>query len=446
MDSVTRAHGRIELKIKIPDFVLNLLGRLHTCGYSAYIVGGALRDFLMGAEIQDWDIATNAQAEEIQAVFSELRLFRLKHDTVTVVHEGKSYELTPFRGQGRNSIHNDLSHRDFTINALAWDPIRDRVIDPCDGLEDISHRLIRAVGCPEDRFREDPLRMLRAIRFGAVLGFRVEGRTRRTITHMAPMIREVSRERIRDELIKILMSHRASKGLRWMHGTGLMPQILPELAEGFLKRQNHYHRFTILRHTLETVDAVEPDLLLRVSALFHDIAKPRVRIKQDGTWKFHGHEQAGAEMAQEIMSRLRFENALIKKTKNLIRHHLIGYNPSWTDSAVRRFIQRVGKEDVFNLLKLRKADILAHGRPELEGGLLDELEARVRSQIHEGQVLSRRQLAIDGRKIMELAGLTPGPRIGEIKRHLLEKVLDDPSLNNEADLSEMVREVLDKGI
>jgi poly(A) polymerase/tRNA nucleotidyltransferase (CCA-adding enzyme) len=284
--------------------------------------------------------------------------------------------------------------------------------------------------------------MLRAVRFAAMLGFRLEARTLEAIERMAPQIMNASMERIRDELIKILGTRKPSAGLRLMHRGGLLRQVLPELLEGHLKRQNEYHRFTILRHTLATVDAVEPELLLRVSALFHDVAKPRVRAKKDGRWIFHGHEEASASLTEEIMARLRFDNALISGAAHLIRHHLIGYRQGWSDGAVRRLIRRVGRDAIFDLLRLRKADILAHGRPDIKGHLLDELEERVRGLMREDLALGPGDLAIDGRKVMELTGLEQGPDIGIILRDLLDRVAEDPSLNTEEGLSRIVRALI----
>jgi poly(A) polymerase/tRNA nucleotidyltransferase (CCA-adding enzyme) len=440
-DCIEWQQGRKILRVRIPEFVGYVLGRLYGKGYTAFIVGGALRDIYMGAEVEDWDIATDADSQTIQYLFSDTRLYHLKHDTVTLVFGRKHCEVTSFRGTaGFGSIEQDLEHRDFTINAMAWEPIQGSILDPCEGLKDIKGRLIKAAGRPEDRFQEDPLRMLRAIRFAAVLQFHLEANTRRAITRMAEEIKRVSQERIRDELVKTLMAPGPSRGLRLMHSSGLMEQILPEVAEGSLKHQNDYHRYTVLRHTLETVDAVAPVLLLRVSALFHDVAKPRVRVKRDGRWIFHGHEEAGAEMAEAIMKRLRFDKALIYRVRNLIRHHLIGYRSDWTDGAVRRLIRRVGEDEVFNLLSLRKADILAHGGSDIEGGRLDELESRIRDLIKERLVIRQGELAIDGKVVMKVTGLEQGPEVGHIMKYLLEKVSDNPSLNSEAALIEILKE------
>ena len=430
-------------KIPIPPFVRFVLRRLDQKGYEAFVVGGAVRDACMGREIQDWDVATDADAETIRSVFSDVRSYRLKHDTVSLVHRGVAYEITPFRG-GKNapgSLAGDLAHRDFTINAMAWGANQGDVLDPWGGRADLKARRIRAVGRPEDRFQEDPLRLLRAVRLGSVLAFRVEGATLRAIQSLADRVTCAAPERIRDELVLLLLSRKPSRGLRLLRQTGLMEAILPELAKGHRMHQNEHHRYTILRHVLETVDRVEATRLLRWTALLHDVAKPLVRRKVDGRWRFTGHAEASADLAEHILTRLRTEKALISSVTHLIRHHMIGYDPEWSDRAVRRWIRRVGREFVFPLLAFRKADILAHGTPHLQGRLLDELAARVERILSEPVVTRREHLAVDGRRIMQVTGLGPGPEVGRILEELLERVVDDPQLNTEEVLLEMAGKI-----
>jgi len=425
----------------VPEKVLFILSRLRGAGFRACVVGGAVRDICMGRTVEDWDISTEAAPGEIAGVFSDTQSFRLKHDTVTLVFGKETCEVTPFRdGKGPHGLERDLGRRDFTMNAMAWDPEPARLIDPWRGRGDIRDKVVRAVGRAEDRFREDPLRLLRAVRFAAVFKFRIEEQTFKAVRAMAPEIERVSPERIRDELMGILAAERPSRGFRLMRQSGLLKAVLPELQECHLKRQNDFHRYTVLRHTLECVDLVEPDPMLRVSALLHDVAKPRVRIKKGDRWSFPGHERASAELAGEIMQRLRCDNRFTERVVNLIRHHMIGYGPGWTDGAVRRLIRRVGVEDIFSLLAFRKADIRAHGTKDSKTGPLDELENRIRGLLEQKAVLGRADLAVDGRRVMEVLQLDPGPAVGGVLDCLLERVTDDPSLNREATLVRMMKQ------
>lgn len=402
-------------------------------------MGGAIRDACMGREVQDWDVATNANAGTIRSLFSDVRSFQLKHETVSLVHQGATYEITPFHGEKDTpgSLQEDLAHRDFTINAMAWDADRGDIVDPWEGMHDLKARRVRAVGRPEDRFLEDPLRLLRTVRFAAVLGFEVEEITLRAVRSMAGRILLAAPERIRNELLHLLLSRKPSRGFRLLRQTGLMTVLLPELAEGHRRHQNEHHRYTILRHVLETVDRVEATPLLRWAALLHDVAKPRVRKKVDGRWRFIGHAEESAKLAEQILTRLCVEKTLIARVVHLIRHHMIGYSPEWSDRAVRRWVRRVGPDPVFALLALRRADILAHGNPCLQGRLLDQLENRVRGLLSKPMVNRRADLAVDGRKIMEKTGLDPGPEVGRILEQLMERVVDDPGLNTEETLLEM---------
>jgi len=283
-----------------PDFLSHILRCLAENGHSAYIVGGAVRDVCLQRKITDWDVATSASKKEIGNIFSNTRHFSLKHDTITLIDKEANYEITPYRGgHDQGDLVTDLGHRDFTINAMAYDPVSESLIDPYGGRADLKKKLIRAVGDPKKRFREDRLRLLRAIRLASELNFKIEKKTFNTIPLMDFQLHDVARERTRDEFVKILMSSKPSLGFRLMRRAGLLQTILPELLEGYRKQQNKHHRFTIYGHILETIDMTEPELLIRLTALFHDIAKPRVRKKSQGVWRFIGHEQASADMARE---------------------------------------------------------------------------------------------------------------------------------------------------
>jgi len=421
------------LKPLIPRFVIFILNRLKNAGHQAYIVGGAVRDACLSRGLTDWDVATSAQPEDIEALFRDIRLFTLKQGTVTLVHSGNHFEVTAFRGI-KNHIKDDLAHRDLTINAMAYDAEKDEILDPYGGMKDLARKLIKATGDPEIRFREDPLRLLRAVRLAGELRFGLDMGTQDAITHMAPLLSTVPPERIREELMKILMSPRPSMGFKMMRKTGLLKYFLPELLEGYLKRQNAHHRYTVFRHVMETVDSVTPVPVLRLTALLHDIAKPRVREKIGGKWRFFGHAEASTALSEEIMGRLRFSSNIIKKVTNLIRYHMIDYHSGWSDGAVRRLVRRVGQDQIMDLLDFRKADILAHGLHLQEVNLLTELRERVENLNNSQMVTISRDLAIDGHKVMEILRISPGPEVGNILKRLVETVTDNPELNTEEGL------------
>ena len=403
----------VMIKPSIPKFVTFILERLKNNGHQAFIVGGALRNAFLQLPIIDWDVSTSARPQEIKSIFHDIKHFALKHGTVTLVHSEDHFEVTTFRGKD-SSLEEDLARRDFTINAMAFDPGKDEIIDPFGALRDINEKMIRAVENPHDRFQEDPLRLLRAVRLATQFGFRIEEKTMETLTRMSHLLHKVTPERIREELIKILMSPKPSMGFNLMRKTGLLKQFLPELLEGYRKRQNAHHRYTIYKHIMETVDRVEPVMLLRLTALFHDIAKPRVREKREGKWRFLRHEAVSADLAAEILDRLRFSNHMISKVANIVRNHMIDYGSQWSNAAIRRLIRRVGPENIMDLIQLRRADSVAHGLDSQEGLLLNELEERIEDQMKGSVPTKTRDLAINGHTIMGILGLSPGPEVGSI--------------------------------
>jgi tRNA nucleotidyltransferase (CCA-adding enzyme) len=427
---------------KIPCIVLDISQRLITNGYQAFIVGGALRDSLRGCEAKDWDVATDATPERIHDLFSEMRRFDLKHGTVTLVSRRRHLEVTTFRGTGGYgvSIEGDLSHRDFTFNAMAYDITGKRIIDPFGGKEDMKKKLVRAVLNPIDRLNEDPLRMMRAIRFSLELGYSIEPETLMTISSMAQAIDAVATERIRDELLRILLVSKPSAGFNLMRKTDLLRRILPELLEGYRKRQNDYHKYSIYRHVMETVDSIEREPILRLSALFHDIAKPRVRRKVKGRWRFLGHAEASAELAREIMIRLRFSNEWVDRVTHLVAGHMFDYKQELSDRAVRRFIKRVGVGNIDDLMKLRRADDLAHGWGRGFESQIDGFRDRTNAQIKKSYAFTVFDLAVNGHDVMNIMGLQPGPRVGKILNHLLELVIDKPEYNQKDMLIEILED------
>ncbi len=425
---------------EIPPFVRFILERLEKAGYKGYIVGGAVRDICRGKPVKDWDVATAASPEVIRGIFQEQRQFSLKHDTVSLVSDGRPFEITTFRREGVD-INGDLRCRDFTINAMAFDAENGAIIDPCGGQRDLVKHVLRASGNPRDRFREDPLRLLRAVRFAAETGFYIERNTLTAMEDLSIGLRSAAQERIRDELNRILVSARPSTSFNLMIRTGLLKGFLPELLEGRFKRQNSYHRHTILKHTLATVDSISPDLDLRAAALLHDIAKPRVRRKIEGEWRFYGHEKASALLAGEILARLRFKGAMISKVIRLIRHHLILYDASWSNGAIRRLIGKVGDPLIWDLFALREADLSTHTACEQQMGMLTELRHRVGVQLNSKTVVQKKDLAMDGFAIMAETGLAPGPVVGKVLKELHEKILDHPEWNNREALIALLRQI-----
>jgi putative nucleotidyltransferase with HDIG domain len=436
--------------MEIPDLVRDILHRLRSSGYEAYIVGGAVRDLLMGRPVVDWDIATSASPNEITTLFHDMNSFSLKHETVTLVSGEGNVEVSAFRTErlGGGGIEGDLSHRDFTMNAMAFHTAGGRILDPFGGRRDIGARLVRAVGDPGDRFREDPLRILRGVRFATELGFRIDSATRKTAESMACMLGSTAKERVRDELMKVLVSPKPSTGILLMKRMGLLAIILPELLEGVGMRQNpEFHRFTVFRHTMEALDRVEPDPLLRLTALLHDIGKPRVREKIAGKIRFYGHDKAGAGLAREIMERLRFGNDTIDRVTHLIIHHMrdLDYSEEWSDGALRRFIRKVGEENIPLFLSFREADLLAHGVVDRKLGLFSEFRERMQSLLATPFPKSKPELAVDGRKVMEILDLSPGPQVGRVLDALMEKVTDDPGLNTKESLASILQSMKKTG-
>lgn len=426
---------------KIPDIVRMISERLIKSGYQAFIVGGAIRDSLLGCQINDWDVATNATPNIIRGLFPELTSFTLKHGTVTLVSQGRHFELTTFRGIDgfSSSIDEDLAHRDFTFNAIAYDINAKRIIDPFGGQRDIEEKLVRAVLNPSQRFQEDPLRIMRAIRFSLELGYSIEPETLIAIQSMAQTIDMVAKERIRDELLKILMVKKPSIGFNMMRKLDLLKRILPELVEGYRKRQNNYHKYTIYRHTMETLDAINDDPILRLSALFHDIAKPRVREKINGKWRFFGHATLSAELTKEIMVRLKFSNEWINRVTHLIAHHMFDYKQELSDKAVRQFIKRIGADNVGCLIALRRADEIAHGWGRDSEKDIEAFSNRIDSQIKKLYPLTISCLAVNGHDIMNALNVKPGPRIGQILNQLLAIVIEKPEFNTKDKLIEIMK-------
>jgi putative nucleotidyltransferase with HDIG domain len=435
----------------VPDEVTRVTNTLREAGFESYLVGGCVRDLVLGNEPKDWDVTTNAHPDQVQALFPET-YYNNAFGTVGVVHETtenprlKVVEVTPYRKEGAYSdnrrpdtvefgvsLEEDLARRDFTINAIAYDPFKGHSVDPYKGHADLTARVLRAVGNPGERFREDALRMMRAIRLGAELGFAIEQETFVALTENAHLLKNISKERIRDEFVKTLMSSRPMEALLHMKHTGLLEYVLPDLLRGVGVDQNQAHSYTVIEHNLRTLqhsaDKNWP-LDVRLSALLHDIGKPESRRKHPvtGDWTFYGHEVVGSRVTRKILQDLRFSQEIVEKVVKMVRWHMFFSDPDKiTLSAVRRMIANVGQENIWDLLNLRICDRIGTGRPKEQPFRFRKYKSMVEEALRDP--ISVGMLRVDGAKVMEVTRETPGPRIGSILHALLEEVLDDPTKN-----------------
>jgi len=434
----------------IPPPVHELMAVLWRAGHSAYVVGGSLRDVLLGREPFDWDLTTDARPDQILTLFPEA-VYENAFGTVVVRHAGRLYEVTTFRTdhdytdfrrphrvEFGDSVEVDLARRDFTANAVAWGARAGEppeLVDPHGGRDDIAARTLRAVGDPKARFEEDALRMVRAVRLAATLGFTIEPATLAGIEASADLVRYLSGERIQIELSKLLAAEQPSIGLRLLADTGLLERISPDLARQRGVPQNKAPGEDLWDHTLRSVDAAHVDRpVVRLAALLHDIGKPATY--SDG--HFLHHDVVGAELAATLLDQLRFPRAVRERVVHLVRQHMFSYEPEWSDTAVRRFIRKIGTEAIDDLFTLREADNLGSGLAADAGGL-DILRARVTAELEGELVLDRSKLEIDGRDLIEELGLRQGPQLGRILDELLEKVIVDPALNDRATLLLLAR-------
>ena len=446
----------------VPTDVMAVLRTLRGASRQAWLAGGAVRDILCGVAAQDFDVATDALPEQVVRLFPRVVPTGMQHGTVTVLSGEHKVEVTTFRGEGRYldgrrpssvtflaDIEADLARRDFTVNAIAWDPIAGVLRDPFSGVEDLKRRRLRAVGDPLTRFREDGLRPLRAVRFASTLRLALDPPTRLAIPQALDVFARVAIERVRDELIKLLVRGAPpSRGLRLLLRSGLLALILPELLESVNFAQNRYHRWDVWRHTLRCVDAAPPDLVVRLAALLHDVAKPRSAAPKEGAPgenTFYDHEKLGARLATDILQRLKFPRRETERVALLVAEHNWHYLPEWNDATVRRVLARIGPEELPALWKLRRADLNARGRL-VEEGLANQAAAETRFQreIDRASALKVTDLAIGGADVMRELRTGPGPQVGEVLAHLLERVLDDPDLNTREKLIRLLPEVVGK--
>lgn len=447
-------------KLTIPEEVLKVAEGLESAGFEAYLVGGCVRDLIIGRTPKDWDITTNATPEKIQEIFPET-FYENVYGTVGVVGESedptlKIIEVTPYRKEGEYSdarrpdtvefgvsLEEDLKRRDFTVNAIAYRPKTGELVDQHGGHEDIKKRLIRAVGEPEVRFQEDALRMMRGVRLSAELGFAIEQKTAEAIHKKSEQLGKISKERIRDELIRIIETKEPMQALFVAQKLGLLKHISPSLELGIGIDQNQAHSYDVFEHLLRALQHAadkEWPFIVRLSALFHDVGKPATRrwSEEKKDWTFHGHEVVGARITRKALQELRFPSEIIEKTTNLVRWHMFFSDPDKiTLSAVRRMIANVGKENIWDLLNLRICDRIGTGRPKEQPFRFRKYKSMVEEALRDP--ISVAMLAINGADIMNHLDEKPGPRIGWMLHALLEEVLEDPQKNTKEYLLEKTR-------
>lgn len=458
------------MKIEIPTGAAYILRQLNRHGYEAYIVGGCVRDSLLGKKPHDWDITTSAKPEEVKRIFARTIDTGIQHGTVTVLvnrdiltaedvgnvsHTDYAFEVTTYRVDGEYkdhrrpetvcftaSLEEDLKRRDFTINAMAYNP-EQGVIDIFGGQEDLKQRIIRCVGCASERFDEDALRILRAVRFGAQLDFVIEDKTREAMRDQARFLKDISAERICTELTKMLVSDHPER-LEEAYELGLTQVFLPEFDAMMQTPQNNpYHLYDVGHHTLKVMEAVPATTVLRYTALFHDIGKPQCKTTDDnGVDHFYGHPEASAKLAETIMRRLKMDNDTIEQVCRLVRNHdygLSGKGPGI--KSFRKFIAQLGAEYFEDYLAIRKGDMAGQSDCNLEQrkyviAHMQEMYAEIMEQ---KQCLKMSELAVGGKDLIEL-GVKPGPDMGRILKDLLNRVLDTPELNTREQLLAIVKE------
>lgn len=438
----------MQTPLVLPTYIIDLLTRLEKAGFEAYLVGGSVRDWLLGLEPKDWDITTNARPEDIVKTLPDSR-YENQFGTVIVPirqEDGTlitAVEVTTYRSEQvysdhrrpdavvfENELDKDLARRDFTINALALGK-NGEVVDLFGGQKDINKKIIRTVGEPADRFKEDALRMLRAVRLYCQLGFSLEPKTQRGIEKLSGTIVYVAQERIKDELIKILASRRAADGIRLMQTVGLLRYILPELEEGIGMKQNHHHTHTVYDHNVLSLEnCPNPEWQVRLASLLHDIGKARTKKVTPSGATFYNHEIVGARMVHKILRRLRFSAEDTERIVNLVRNHMFYYNvDEVTAAAVRRLIKKVGEENLSDLIDLRVADRLGSGVAKAIPYKLRHLQYMMEKVRHDP--VSVKMLKINGDDLIKNLGLEPGPKIGAILDVLLSEVIEDPALNTQ---------------
>lgn len=466
-------------KVNIPKILQDFYKIFEKNGFQAYLVGGAVRDICLKKKPSDWDIATNATPQDVMKIFKFVVPTGFEHGTVTVHFNKTEIEVTTFRTESGYSdarhpdkinyaatIEEDLARRDFTMNAIAVNLKNGKIVDPYGGQKDIKKRLIRTVGNAHERFMEDGLRPIRALRFASKLGFAIEEKTYQEISQkdVQNKITSISIERFRDEFEKMMLSKKPSVALKLMEETGILNLFIPEFSKCRGCIQSDYrafHKFDVLDHLFYACDgAPENKLNVRLAALFHDIGKPDAKNitmqevfdskecckKNLETITFYNHEKYSAEITQKIMTRLKFSNEMIKNVIHLVKEHMFHYEENWTNAAVRRFIIRVGKENLEDLYDLRFADMYGMWNQKIEikysepVALLLELKERINEELMKQNALSLKNLNVNGKDLME-NGIPAGKKLGEILNRLLDCVIEDPSLNSREKLLEIAKNI-----
>lgn len=447
-------------KPNIPPEIARVADGLKKAGFATYFVGGCVRDILLGKKPKDWDVTTNARPDKIMEIFPD-SFYENKFGTVGVkveAEKGKTeiVEVTAFRKEGRYSdfrrpdeiqfaetIEEDLARRDFTVNALALsfsERGSPEIIDPFHGRDDLKNKIIRAVGDPRERFGEDALRLMRAVRFACQLNFTVADETARAIKEKAGLLEAISKERIRDELQKIVTSEKAASGIAMLEDLELLRHILPELREGLGVGQNKHHIYSVWEHNLRALDYAASNgysFEVRMASLLHDVGKPRSKRGEGPDSTFYSHEIIGGKMTARLLDNLKFPKETIEKIAHLVRHHLFYYNvDEVTEAGVRRFLSRVGVEYIDDLFKVREADRIGSGVPKAVPYKLRHLKFMIDKVRHDP--LGPKMLKVNGGDVMTIAGLEPGPKIGRILAVLLEEVLDDPKKNDRENLKDRI--------
>ncbi len=448
-----------------------MVEKLLASGYQAYLVGGCVRDLILAREPKDWDVATDATPEKIQKIFPE-SVYENQFGTVGVKTESedprlKIIEVTTFREEGKytdkrhpdevrfaKTIEEDLSRRDFTVNAMALrydtdlsslgkEVLNSHLVDPFQGRDDLDNRTIRTVRKAEERFDEDALRLMRAVRFASEMDFQIDGETRLAMEKKAGLLEMIAKERIRDEFIKIIMSSRAGAGILLLEELDLLRYVMPELREGLGMSQNLHHIYTVFEHNLRALDyAVKQNysLEVRLASLLHDVGKPKTKHGEGKNATFYNHEVVGAKMTLKILDRLHFGKEVVEHIAHLIRYHMFYYNVGEVTAAgVRRFLARVGPENVDDLMKVREADRIGSGVPKAVPYKLRHFLFMIEKVKHDP--ISPKMLKVTGSDIMHLLSISPGPRVGYILSILLEDVLDNPQNNLVEYLEKRVREL-----
>lgn len=457
--------------MKIPEKIIEFGQIFKQNNFEIYLVGGGVRDSLMKKKPCDWDAATNARPEEVQKIFKKTIPTGIQHGTVTVIFKGLHIEVTTFRGEGNytdgrhpdmiffaDSIEEDLSRRDFTINAIAAEIPRGKLIDPFCGIKDIKKKIIKTVGNPAERFREDGLRLLRCIRFASTLKFKIDDSTMDSLSLEKNMVEKVARERIRDEFTKILLAEKPSSGLKLMETTGILELTIPELARCRNVTQKGMHRFDVLDHLYYSADGVSSrSLTVRLAALFHDIGKPEAkRTDEFQNTTFYYHEKISAEITENILNRLHYPKILIKDVCFLIEKHMFHYESRWKDSAVRRFLAEIKKETRENNNSPRTLEMILEDLFELRLGdtygltgvypktdLNGEFRKRITKELEREQALGIKDLAVSGKDLQE-NGIPPGKHMGIILKELLDTVLEDPGMNTKEKLLNLSENIYKK--